>query len=87
MPKSLLFCTEAFSPWKSPSACLLTTVLLQACLLLDTLFPIVCTLSKEQKDCHYHCFQGRRQTCWWGCQCCSSPQNAIPPGLLCICVG
>lgn len=29
----------------------------QACLLLDTLFPIVCTLSKEQKDCHYHCFQ------------------------------
>ncbi|XP_046784345.1 thyroid adenoma-associated protein homolog isoform X3 [Gallus gallus] len=29
----------------------------QACLLLDVLFPIVCTLSKEQKDCHYHCFQ------------------------------
>ncbi|XP_065595023.1 tRNA (32-2'-O)-methyltransferase regulator THADA-like [Cyrtonyx montezumae] len=29
----------------------------QACLLLDVLFPTVCTLSKEQKDCHYHCFQ------------------------------
>uniref|UniRef100_A0A8C9EXR5 Thyroid adenoma-associated protein homolog n=1 Tax=Pavo cristatus TaxID=9049 RepID=A0A8C9EXR5_PAVCR len=29
----------------------------QACLLLDVLFPTVCTLSKEQKDCHYHFFQ------------------------------
>uniref|UniRef100_A0A803XWF0 DUF2428 domain-containing protein n=1 Tax=Meleagris gallopavo TaxID=9103 RepID=A0A803XWF0_MELGA len=29
----------------------------QACLLLDVLFPTVCALSKEQKDCHYHCFQ------------------------------
>ncbi|OXB64697.1 hypothetical protein ASZ78_008773 [Callipepla squamata] len=29
----------------------------QACLLLDVLFPTVCTLSKEQKDYHYHCFQ------------------------------
>ncbi|KAM6111838.1 tRNA (32-2'-O)-methyltransferase regulator THADA-like [Pterocles gutturalis] len=29
----------------------------QACLLLDVLFPAVCALTKEQKDCHYYCFQ------------------------------
>lgn len=34
---------------------------LQACLLLDMVFPAVCALTREQKDCHYYCFQGRRR--------------------------
>ncbi|KAJ7404326.1 thyroid adenoma-associated protein [Pitangus sulphuratus] len=29
----------------------------KACLLLDVVFPAVCALTKEQKDCHYYCFQ------------------------------
>ncbi|KAF4790367.1 thyroid adenoma-associated protein [Turdus rufiventris] len=29
----------------------------KACLLLDVVFPAVCTLTREQKDCHYYCFQ------------------------------
>ncbi|KAM3661742.1 tRNA (32-2'-O)-methyltransferase regulator THADA-like [Ammospiza maritima maritima] len=29
----------------------------KACLLLDVVFPAVCALSREQKDCHYYCFQ------------------------------
>ncbi|XP_017669552.1 PREDICTED: thyroid adenoma-associated protein homolog [Lepidothrix coronata] len=29
----------------------------KACLLLDMVFPAVCALTKEQKDCHYYCFQ------------------------------
>ncbi|XP_063272290.1 tRNA (32-2'-O)-methyltransferase regulator THADA-like isoform X3 [Prinia subflava] len=29
----------------------------KACLLLDMVFPAVCALTREQKDCHYYCFQ------------------------------
>ncbi|XP_030913328.1 thyroid adenoma-associated protein homolog [Geospiza fortis] len=29
----------------------------EACLLLDVVFPAVCALTREQKDCHYYCFQ------------------------------
>ncbi|KAF2977340.1 hypothetical protein EK904_006247 [Melospiza melodia maxima] len=29
----------------------------KACLLLDVVFPAVCALSREQKDCYYYCFQ------------------------------
>ncbi|KAM4890670.1 LOW QUALITY PROTEIN: tRNA (32-2'-O)-methyltransferase regulator THADA-like [Sylvia borin] len=29
----------------------------KACLLLDMIFPAVCALTREQKDCHYYCFQ------------------------------
>ncbi|KAL9834453.1 tRNA (32-2'-O)-methyltransferase regulator THADA-like isoform 1-T1 [Geothlypis trichas] len=29
----------------------------KACLLLDVVFPAVCALTREQKDCHYYCFQ------------------------------
>ncbi|XP_058707040.1 thyroid adenoma-associated protein homolog isoform X3 [Poecile atricapillus] len=29
----------------------------KACLLLDMVFPAVCALIREQKDCHYYCFQ------------------------------
>jgi len=36
-------------------------VLPQACLLLDVVFPALCALTREQKDCHYYCFQGRRR--------------------------
>lgn len=32
---------------------------LQACLLLDVLFPAILILMEEQKDCLYYCFQGR----------------------------
>nr|XP_009665116.1 PREDICTED: uncharacterized protein LOC104138924 [Struthio camelus australis] len=38
-------------------SCQLESSTHQACLLLDVLFPTVCALSKEQKDCHYYCFQ------------------------------
>ncbi|XP_025947725.1 thyroid adenoma-associated protein homolog [Apteryx rowi] len=38
-------------------SCQLESFTRQACLLLDVLFPAVGTLSKEQKDCHYYCFQ------------------------------
>uniref|UniRef100_A0A8C0VFT5 Thyroid adenoma-associated protein homolog n=1 Tax=Cyanistes caeruleus TaxID=156563 RepID=A0A8C0VFT5_CYACU len=29
----------------------------KACLLLDMVFPAVCALIREQKNCHYYCFQ------------------------------
>ncbi|RMC05923.1 hypothetical protein DUI87_17468 [Hirundo rustica rustica] len=29
----------------------------KACLLLDVVFPAVCALTRERKDCHYYCFQ------------------------------
>nr|XP_054501717.1 thyroid adenoma-associated protein homolog [Agelaius phoeniceus] len=29
----------------------------KACLLLDVVSPAVCALTREQKDCHYYCFQ------------------------------
>ncbi|XP_062446114.1 tRNA (32-2'-O)-methyltransferase regulator THADA-like isoform X1 [Rhea pennata] len=38
-------------------SCQLESFTHQACLLLDVLFPAVCTLCKEQKDCQYYCFQ------------------------------
>ncbi|XP_054248877.1 thyroid adenoma-associated protein homolog [Indicator indicator] len=38
-------------------SCQLESFTHQACLLLDVVFPAVCALSKEQKDCHYYCFQ------------------------------
>ncbi|KAM6119705.1 tRNA (32-2'-O)-methyltransferase regulator THADA-like [Phoenicopterus ruber ruber] len=38
-------------------SCQLESFTHQACLLLDVVFPALCTLTKEQKDCHYYCFQ------------------------------
>ncbi|XP_069726966.1 tRNA (32-2'-O)-methyltransferase regulator THADA-like isoform X2 [Phaenicophaeus curvirostris] len=38
-------------------SCQLESFTHQACLLLDVIFPTVCVLTKEQKDCHYYCFQ------------------------------
>ncbi|XP_053938762.1 thyroid adenoma-associated protein homolog isoform X2 [Cuculus canorus] len=38
-------------------SCQLKSFTHQACLLLDIVFPTVCALTKEQKDCHYYCFQ------------------------------
>ncbi|KAM6246968.1 tRNA (32-2'-O)-methyltransferase regulator THADA-like [Porphyrio hochstetteri] len=38
-------------------SCWLESFMPQACLLLDVVFPAVCALTKEQKDCHYYCFQ------------------------------
>ncbi|KAI6076252.1 thyroid adenoma-associated protein-like protein [Aix galericulata] len=38
-------------------SCRLDSPTQQACLLLDVLFPAVHALNKEQKDCHYYCFQ------------------------------
>ncbi|XP_038043613.2 tRNA (32-2'-O)-methyltransferase regulator THADA [Anas platyrhynchos] len=38
-------------------SCRLDSPTQQACLLLDVLFPAVRALNKEQKDCHYYCFQ------------------------------
>ncbi|KAM6403913.1 tRNA (32-2'-O)-methyltransferase regulator THADA-like [Rhynochetos jubatus] len=38
-------------------SCQLESFTHQACLLLDVIFPAVCALTKEQKDCHYYCFQ------------------------------
>ncbi|KAM9219236.1 tRNA (32-2'-O)-methyltransferase regulator THADA-like [Leptosomus discolor] len=38
-------------------SCQLESFTHKACLLLDVVFPAVCALTKEQKDCHYYCFQ------------------------------
>ncbi|XP_056215397.1 thyroid adenoma-associated protein homolog [Falco biarmicus] len=38
-------------------SCQLESFTHKACLLLDVIFPAVCALTKEQKDCHYYCFQ------------------------------
>ncbi|XP_074743348.1 tRNA (32-2'-O)-methyltransferase regulator THADA-like isoform X1 [Strix uralensis] len=38
-------------------SCELESFTHKACLLLDVVFPTVCALTKEQKDCHYYCFQ------------------------------
>ncbi|XP_063207350.1 tRNA (32-2'-O)-methyltransferase regulator THADA-like isoform X1 [Chroicocephalus ridibundus] len=38
-------------------SCQLESFTRQACLLLDVVLPAVCALTKEQKDCHYYCFQ------------------------------
>ncbi|XP_074777001.1 tRNA (32-2'-O)-methyltransferase regulator THADA-like [Athene noctua] len=38
-------------------SCQLESFTHKACLLLDVIFPTVCALTKEQKDCHYYCFQ------------------------------
>ncbi|XP_054700686.1 thyroid adenoma-associated protein homolog isoform X1 [Grus americana] len=38
-------------------SCQLENFTHQACLLLDVVFPTVCALTKERKDCHYYCFQ------------------------------
>ncbi|KAM6052187.1 tRNA (32-2'-O)-methyltransferase regulator THADA-like [Chlamydotis macqueenii] len=38
-------------------SCQLESFTHRACLLLDVVFPAVCALTKEQKDCHYYCFQ------------------------------
>ncbi|XP_053815843.1 thyroid adenoma-associated protein homolog [Vidua chalybeata] len=38
-------------------SCQLEGVPHKACLLLDMIFPAVCALTREQKDCHYYCFQ------------------------------
>ncbi|XP_074015836.1 tRNA (32-2'-O)-methyltransferase regulator THADA-like [Numenius arquata] len=38
-------------------SCQLESFTHRACLLLDVVLPAVCALTKEQKDCHYYCFQ------------------------------
>ncbi|KAM8797588.1 tRNA (32-2'-O)-methyltransferase regulator THADA-like [Eudromia elegans] len=38
-------------------SCQLESFTHRACLLLDVLFPAVYDLSREQRDCHYYCFQ------------------------------
>ncbi|XP_064024513.1 tRNA (32-2'-O)-methyltransferase regulator THADA-like isoform X2 [Pogoniulus pusillus] len=38
-------------------SCQLESFTHRACLLLDVVFPTVCALTREQKDCHYYCFQ------------------------------
>ncbi|KAM6241830.1 tRNA (32-2'-O)-methyltransferase regulator THADA-like [Spheniscus humboldti] len=38
-------------------SCQLESFTHKACLLLDVVLPAVCALTKEQKDCHYYCFQ------------------------------
>ncbi|XP_075290912.1 tRNA (32-2'-O)-methyltransferase regulator THADA-like isoform X2 [Opisthocomus hoazin] len=38
-------------------SCQLESFTHQACLLLDVVFPALCALTREQKDCHYYCFQ------------------------------
>ncbi|XP_065502807.1 tRNA (32-2'-O)-methyltransferase regulator THADA-like isoform X2 [Caloenas nicobarica] len=38
-------------------SCQLESFTHKACLLLDVVFPAMCALTKEQKDCHYYCFQ------------------------------
>ncbi|KAM6051607.1 tRNA (32-2'-O)-methyltransferase regulator THADA-like isoform 2-T2 [Theristicus caerulescens] len=38
-------------------SCQLESFTHKACLLLDIVFPTVCALTKEQKECHYYCFQ------------------------------
>ncbi|XP_059683898.1 thyroid adenoma-associated protein homolog [Gavia stellata] len=38
-------------------SCQLESFPQKACLLLDVIFPAVSALTKEQKDCHYYCFQ------------------------------
>ncbi|XP_061322023.1 tRNA (32-2'-O)-methyltransferase regulator THADA-like isoform X1 [Pezoporus flaviventris] len=38
-------------------SCQLESFTHKACLLLDVIFPTMCVLTKEQKDCHYYCFQ------------------------------
>ncbi|XP_065707970.1 tRNA (32-2'-O)-methyltransferase regulator THADA-like [Patagioenas fasciata] len=38
-------------------SCQLESFTHKACLLLDVIFPAVCGLTREHKDCHYYCFQ------------------------------
>lgn len=40
--------------------CLTLVCALQACLLLDVLFPVVWAVSEERKDYHYYRFQGNK---------------------------
>ncbi|XP_040432824.1 thyroid adenoma-associated protein homolog isoform X1 [Cygnus olor] len=47
---------ESLTQQPAPTHSLMGCVL-QACLLVDVLFPAVHALNKEQKDCHYYCFQ------------------------------
>ncbi|XP_035196809.1 thyroid adenoma-associated protein homolog isoform X2 [Oxyura jamaicensis] len=52
LSRGLLTCCKA-----DILSCQLDSLTQQACLLLDVLFPAVRALNKEQKDCHYYCFQ------------------------------